>query len=69
MTKNKIQFNIINGENYWNKYEEYIQLYNNPNITVKEIFKKLKISNRRFNNYHKKAIKENRITNRREQKK
>ncbi len=63
MTK---RFRIVNGEDYWCKYEEFIQLYNESDLTVKEIFNKLKMTNKRFNNYRKKGFKENRLKSRRQ---
>ena len=68
MTKN-IRFRIVDGDDYWCKYEEFVRLYNEGDLTVNEIFNKLKMTNRRFDNYRKRGFSENRLKSRRQIKK
>ena len=58
-----MNFNIKDGENYWNKYDEFIELYNNSNLTILQIRETLKLTSNKYRQYRKKAIKENKIKN------
>ena len=63
MTENK-RFIISDGENYWSKYEEFVKLYNTHTLSIKEVFAKLKVSNKKFNTYRKRGFAENRLVKR-----
>lgn len=50
---------------YVEKYEEFIELYNNPEIRVEDIRKQLGWGTKVYNDARKQALKENRIMDRR----
>jgi len=58
-----VTYNIIENskEIPITEYEEFINLYNNPNISVKEIYKKLGWTTKKYCRLRKKALKEKRI--------
>lgn len=58
-----MKFNLIEGdpEDYWEKYEQFIKLYNNNEIKVTEIKKQLNLTNGEYRRYRRHAIKENRL--------
>lgn len=62
-----VSFKVIeNGRPaYMEKYEEFIELYNNPEITVEDIRKQLGWRTKIYNDARKQALKENRIIDRR----
>lgn len=57
-------FHILENaeESYASKYEEFIELYNNPEITTKEIEKKLGWNNKQYRKALRKAVNEGRVT-------
>lgn len=61
MTK---RFTISDGENYWNKYEKFVELYNDDTLTVNEVFEKLKISKNKLTAYRKRGFDEDRLIKR-----
>ena len=60
---NRPHFNIVEGENssFWDKYEEFIQQWNEGKLLVKEIRENLGISISKYNQYRDKAISEGRL--------
>jgi hypothetical protein len=62
-----VSFRVIENSSpaYMEKYEEFIKLYNNPEITVEEIRKQLGWRTKIYNDARKKALEENRIIDRR----
>lgn len=56
-------FRVIEGEpaDYWDDYEDFIKLYNSNKISVKDIRKKLDISQNKYRKYREKALNENRL--------
>ena len=58
-----MKFNLIEGdpEDYWEKYEQFIKLYNDNQIKVTEIKKRLNLTNGEYRRYRRHAIKENRL--------
>lgn len=60
----KINFNIVEGsdEEYYSKYEEFIEYYNNTDLTVNEIRLKLDLNTYKLKKYREKALEENRLT-------
>ena len=59
------RFNLSEGGNYWNKYEEYVELYNARTLTLPEIRKKLDISKNKMKQYYDRGIQENQLKIRR----
>lgn len=64
----KPTFTITEGEdpNYYNKYQDFLELYNNTKTPTKEIHTILDISQNQYRNYRKRAIEENQLQNRRQ---
>lgn len=58
-----LNFRIVEGENndFWDKYEEFIKLWNDKKYTVKEIRKILGISLSKYYQYKDKGFSENRL--------
>lgn len=58
-----INFRIVEGENnsFWDKYEEFVKLWNDEKYTVKEIRKILGISLSKYYQYRDKGFSENRL--------
>ena len=58
-----MNFNIIEGEpeDYWDDYEEFIELYNANELRVTEIRDKLQLSQNKYRRYREHAFKENRL--------
>lgn len=56
-------FRVIEGEpvDYWDDYENFIKLYNSNKISVKDLRKKLDISQNKYRKYREKALNENRL--------
>ena len=48
-----MKFNLIEGdpEDYWEKYEQFIKLYNNNENKVTEIKKRLNLTNGEYRRY------------------
>lgn len=62
-----MNFRIIeNHEDYYAKYESFIEQYNNHDKTIDNIVKDLGISNKKYRNYRERALKENKIKPRRQ---
>lgn len=61
-----MNFKIVEGTNrdYWDNYEEFIQLYNENKIPVKQIKETLQLTNSKYTQYKEKAIEENRLNKR-----
>ena len=61
--KEKVNFNVVEGEkeDFWDKYEEFIQQWNNGKLTVKEIRENLGIPVSKYRQYREKALNENRL--------
>lgn len=57
-------FRIIEGVDYYDKYEEFIEAYNNEEILVTDIKNYLGITSAKFQNYYQKAKAENRLIKR-----
>lgn len=57
-------FKIIEGIDYYDKYEEFIEAYNNEEILVRDVKNNLGISSAKFQNYYQKAKAENRLIKR-----
>lgn len=57
-------FKIIEGVDYYDKYEEFIEAYNNEEILVRDIKNVLGITSAKFQNYYQKAKAENRLIKR-----
>ena len=58
------RFTIVDGENYWSKYERFVELYNDHTISVDEVYKKLEISKNKLDAYRKRGFDENRLIKR-----
>lgn len=65
-----VEYRIIENPDpaYYERYEEFIELYNNKNITVEDIRKKLGWRVKVYNDARRKALKEGRIVDRRSKK-
>lgn len=51
-------FRIIEGEDFYNKYEEWLELYNNSKLTTRDIVKTLGITAHKAKQYRQRAIEE-----------
>lgn len=62
-----VTFKIVENSSptYMEKYEEFVELYNNPEITVEDIRKKLGWRTKIYNDARTRALKEKRIKDRR----
>ena len=58
------RFRIVDGENYWSKYERFVELYNDHTLSVDEVHKKLEISKNKLNAYRKRGFDEDRLIKR-----
>lgn len=56
-------FNVVEGEkgDFWDKYEEFIQLWNEGKLMIKEIRETLDIPVSKYRQYREKALNENRL--------
>lgn len=54
-------FRIIEGDDFYNKYEEWLDLYNNSKLTTKDIVKALGITAHKAKQYRQRAIEEDRL--------
>lgn len=58
-----VNFTISEGNDYYDKYEEFIDYYNNSNLTINEIRLKLDLNTYKLKKYREKAIIEKRLKN------
>lgn len=58
-----LNFRVVEGEpeDYWDKYEEFIRLYNDNRIPVRRIKEKLGLRETKYNQYRNRAIEENKL--------
>lgn len=58
-----VNFHIVEEDagDFWDKYEEFIQLWNDGKITVKEIRENLGIPISKYKQYREKGMDENRL--------
>ena len=59
-----INYNVIEGENYWNKYEDFLKLYNDSPLNTKEIREYLQITSNKYQQYREREIEESRLKKR-----
>lgn len=58
-----LNFRIVEGENssFWDKYEEFIQQWNDGKLTIKEIQENLGIPVSKYRQYRERGLNENRL--------
>lgn len=63
VVSNRPNFNVVEGENssFWDNYEEFIQLWNEGKLLVKQIRENLDLSPSKYNQYRDKAMSEGRL--------
>lgn len=56
-------FNVVEGTNsdFWNQYEEFIQLWNEGKLKVREIQEHLGLPVSKYRQYRERALNENRL--------
>ena len=59
-----VSFKVVKGEPFWDKFEQYVELYNEGSCTVRDIPKKLDISEYKHLRYRRRAVDEGLISGR-----
>ena len=56
-----MNFHLVQGDDFYSKFEDYVELYNANELTIVEIRHELGLNARKAVKYKKKAMQENRI--------
>lgn len=51
-----VNFKVVSGEDVWLKYHDFVELYNNPDILVKDIRSRLGLSSQGYIRFRDEAI-------------
>ena len=59
-----LNFKIVDGDDYYDKYDEFIEYYNNEEYGITRIREELGLSSNKYRDYRRKGLRENKIISR-----